>query len=241
MKKSPPRELEKFPSVIIFDVDGVLVGTKRTYLLTVLQVVKHFTGKRVTMRALHEWKNRPGYNDDWKLSHAWVNSLGVNAPYEEVRAKFLELYWGKNRDGNVRFEEWLFPRPAISRLAKKAQLAVFTGRVLDELDHTFDRFRVWRYFDPIITVEKVAQPKPSPEGLLKILDGRPVTEALYLGDNVDDARAAHTAGVPFLGVLPPRSEEFRQRGTRLKELGAIAILGNIRELEGWLRSNRRPK
>lgn len=241
MKKSKSTLHEKFPSVIIFDIDGVLVGTRKTYLLTVLQVVKHFTGKRVTMRELHEWKNRPGYNDDWKLTHAWVDSLGVDASFEEVRAKFLELYWGENHGGNVRFEEWLLPKPALARLARRAQLAVFTGRVLDELDHTFDRFRVRPYFNPVITVEKVTRPKPSPEGLHRILDGRDSRSALYLGDNVDDALAAQAASVPFLGVLPPRSHEFRERGTRLNELGAIAILGHVKELEGWLKANRGPK
>jgi len=241
LKKSSPRQSENFPSVIIFDIDGVLVGTKKTYLLTVLQVVKHFTGKRVTMRELHEWKNRPGYNDDWKLSHAWVNSLGANASFEEVRARFLELYWGKNHQGNVRFEEWLMPKPALRRLARRAQLAVFTGRVLDELDYTFDRFRVRPYFDPVITVEKVTKGKPSPEGLYKILDGRDPASALYLGDNVDDALAAQSANVPFVGVLPPRSDESRQRGTRLRELGALDILGHIKELERWLETKGRPK
>jgi len=235
MKKSSPRQSENFPSVIIFDIDGVLVGTKKTYLLTVLQVVKHFTGKRVTMRELHEWKNRPGYNDDWKLSHAWVNALGANVSFEDVRAKFLELYWGKNHQGNVRFEEWLLPKPALRRLSQRAQLAVFTGRVLDELDYTFDRFRVRPYFDPVITVEKVTEGKPSPEGLYKILDGRDPASALYLGDNVDDALAAQSANVPFVGILPPRSDEFRQRSTRLKDLRALDILGHIKELEVWLR------
>jgi len=241
LKKSQAAFREKFPRVIIFDVDGVLVGTKKTYLLTVLQVVRHFTGKRVTLRELHEWKNRPGYNDDWKLSHAWVNSLGAKISFEEVRAKFLELYWGRNHDGNVRFEEWLLPKQALRRLARRAQLAIFTGRVLDELDYTFDRFRVRPFFDPVITVERVAQPKPSPEGLFQILAGRDPCCALYLGDNVDDAAAAKSAGVPFLGVLPPRSHEYRERGTRLRELGALAILGHIKQLETWLRSHPPPK
>lgn len=236
MKKTSPFQDGNFPSIIIFDIDGVLVGAKKTYLLTVLQVVKHFTGRHVTMRELHEWKNRPGYNDDWKLSHAWVQSLGVNASFEDVRAKFLELYWGKNYNGNVRFEEWLLPKPVLHRLSRRAQLAIFTGRILEELDYTFDRFRVRSFFDPVITVEEVSQTKPSPEGLCKILAGRDPHSAIYLGDNVDDALAARSAGVLFLGVLPPRSDEFRQRSALLKDLGAVDILSQVKKLEGWLSS-----
>ena len=218
-----------------------MVGTKKTYLLTVLQTVRHFTGKRVNLRELHEWKNRPGFNDDWKLSHAWVNSLGANISFDEVRSKFVELYWGQNRKGNVRFEEWLLPKPVLRRLSRRAQLAVFTGRVLDELDYTFDRFGVRSFFDPVITVERVTHPKPSPEGLHKILNGRDPGSALYLGDNIDDALAAESAGVPFLGVLASRSEEYRQRSTRLKELGALTILGHTKDLEAWLESKRSQK
>jgi hypothetical protein len=35
--------------------------------------------------------------------------------------------------------------------------------------------------------------------------------------------------------LPRRSWERRHRGRRLKELGALTILGNISELENWLK------
>jgi phosphoglycolate phosphatase-like HAD superfamily hydrolase len=56
-----------------------------------------------------------------------------------------------------------------------------------------------------------------------------------VGDNVDDALAAKAAKVPFVGILPRRSWERRHRGTRLRGLSARTILGEISELEGWLR------
>ena len=93
-----------------------------------------------------------------------------------------------------------------------------------------------RLFRQIVTVEEVSKPKPDPEGLLKILDGRNPSTALYVGDNVDDALAAKAAKVPFVGILPRKSWERRHRGTQLKELGALTILGKISELEGWLKT-----
>ena len=59
-------------------------------------------------------------------------------------------------------------------------------------------------------------------------------QALYIGDNVDDALAAQSAEVPFLAILPRTGEERRQRSTRLRELGALDILSDISELEAWL-------
>lgn len=223
-------------SVIIFDIDGVLVDTRGSFQRTTLETVHLLTSKPVTHSELHRWKNRPGFNDDWKLSHAWVNQLGVKLDYEEVKRRFVEIYWGSNgKNGNVRHEKWLLSRFTLKRLAKIAPLAVFTGRVYQELDYTLDRWKVRDCFETIVTVEDVSKSKPDPEGLLKILAGRDPATALYIGDNIDDAVAARTARVPFVGVLQQRSAERRHRGTRLKELGALTILGGVNELEAWLR------
>ena len=227
-----------YPSVIIFDVDGVLVDTRGSFQLTTLQTVKFFTKKRVTLRELHAWKNRPGFNDDWKLSTAWVNDLGANFTYDEIKKKFQEIYWGENSRGNVAKEKWLLRKSTLSRLSQKSELAIFTGRNWHELDYTLDRNDVRRNFKTIITVEEVANPKPAPDGLIKILNSRAPGEALYIGDNIDDALAAQAAQVPFLAILPKTGEERRQRSTRLRELGALDILSDISQLEAWLRSPR---
>jgi HAD superfamily hydrolase (TIGR01549 family) len=217
-------------------VDGVLVGTRGSFQLTTLQTVKFFSKKRVTLRELHAWKNRPGFNDDWKLSTAWVNDLGADFAYDEIKKKFQEIYWGENSRGNVSKEKWLLRKSTLARLAKHAELAIFTGRTWQELNYTLDRNDIRRFFKTIVTVEEVANPKPAPDGLLKILNGRAPSNALYVGDNIDDALAAQSAQMPFLAILPKTGEERRQRSTRLLQLGALAILNDISELEPWLRN-----
>jgi len=228
-----------FPEVIIFDVDGVLVDVRGSFHATVLETVRHFTGKQVTRHELHEWKNRSGFNDDWKLSTAWVQSLGGKQEYAGVKAKFVEFYWGGGgKRGNVEKEKWLLPRPALARLAKRAELAIFTGRVAAELDYTLDRLRVREYFQRIVTVEDVQRPKPDPEGLVKILAGRDPAQALYIGDNVDDALSAWAAKIPFVGILPQSVDHRQARGALLKKHGAVAVLREITQLEGWLARRR---
>lgn len=225
----------KFPALIVFDVDGVLVDVRESFQKTTLETVEFFTGKQVTRTELHRWKNKSGYNDDWKLSTAWVRSLGGRAEYEEVKSKFVELYWGRNGDGNVRNERWLLPLAGLRRLARRSELALFTGRTGEELEYTLARCDCRDLFRRIVTVGDVRLPKPDPDGLFKILEGRDPAQALYLGDNIDDALAARTARVPFVGVLPRQGEERRQRAGRLKELGALTILSQAKELERWLR------
>src|ERR1700679_1395239 len=124
--------MKTLPLVVIFDVGGVLVDTRHSFQRTTLETVQFFAGKKVSHRELHRWKNRPGFNDDWKLSTAWVNALGKNIGYEEVKKKFVEIYWGQNGKGNAAREKWLLPAANLRRLAKLAELNVFTGRVRRE-------------------------------------------------------------------------------------------------------------
>jgi len=127
----------------------------------------------------------------------------------------------------------------LRELAKSAELAIFTGRTLHELNYTLDRNKVRNFFGTIVTVESVRKGKPDPEGLFTILNGHPASSAVYVGDNVDDALAARAARMPFVGVLPVRSEERRQRAVRLRELGALTILDRVSNLLAWL--NNLPK
>ncbi|HUA01074.1 MAG TPA: HAD family hydrolase [Candidatus Aquilonibacter sp.] len=229
--------MKSYPEVIIFDVDGVLVDVRGSFHRTVIETVRSFTGKRVTRAELHRWKSQSGFNDDWKLSTAWVHSLGGTAPYEEVKGKFVQLYWGENGKGNVLREKWLLPHPALRRLAKRSELALFTGRIRKETDYTLDRLKVREFFTRIVTVEDVKQAKPNPEGLLTILQGRDPARSLYLGDNIDDALAAQAARIPFAGVLPQARGSIAARREMFRELGAATILRDVRQLERWLTSN----
>ena len=231
----PPKPASRLhPQLIIFDVDGVLVDVRGSFHRTTLETVKFFTGKRVTRAELHNWKNQSGYNDDWKLSTAWVQSLGGKFEYEEVKAKFIEIYWGAQGRGNVEREKWLLPKAQLRRLAKRAELAIFTGRTRKELDHTLERCHVRRFFKRIATVEDVSRPKPDPEGLLEILKARDPRSAVYVGDNVDDALASRSSGIPFIGIAFGRGEARRHRRDLLQKLGAQAVLTDVTKLENSL-------
>ena len=226
--------MNPYPSILIFDVDGVLVDVRGSFHRTVLETVEFFTGQKVTEAELHAWKNRSGFNDDWVLSTAWVQSLGGKFEFAEVKQKFVELYWGKNGEGNVSREQWLLPIPTLKRLAQKSELAIFTGRTHRELDYTLDHAQVREFFTTIITVEDVTHPKPNPEGLFKILRGRNPASALYIGDIIDDALSAAAANIRFLGVLPPEESKREERAASMIESGAVSILNNIRQLEDVL-------
>lgn len=224
------------PRLVIFDVDGVLVDVHGSFHRSILDTVRHFTGRRVNYAGIQLWKRQTGYNDDWKLTTDWIAKLGKNVEYAVVKKQFQKIYWGVNgRRGNVWRERWLMPRPRLERWAARAELALFTGRNRKELRHTLDHFGVRDLFRRTVAMEDVKRLKPDPEGIHFLLGDIDPRSAVYLGDNLDDALAAKSAGVPFLGVLPQGSEAHRVNAARLRRHGALAILHHPRELEKYWR------
>ena len=220
------------PKLVIFDVDGVLVDVHGSFHRSIIETVHFFTGRRFPYAEIHEWKNRTGYNDDWRLTTDWIASVGDGVPYEEVKARFQKFYWGtKARPGNVSRERWLVTPGRLQRWSQRAELALFTGRTRRELRYTLESTDAKRIFRRVVTMDDVKKGKPDPEGLRLLLRGASPREALYLGDNIDDALSARRARVPFVGVLPHGSDAHQSRAARLRQLGAIDILNSVRDLE----------
>lgn len=213
--------------VLVFDMDGVLVDVTESYRETIAQTVRHFTGETVSHQQIQEYKNQGGWNDDWKLSHHMVTQAGRDVPFEYVKEHFQKLF----RGGLMEREKWIARPGTLERLAEQFQLAIFTGRPRDEAQLTLDRFAAGLTFDPIIGMYDVTAHKPDPEGLLKI-EGR----AFYVGDTVDDARAARAAKTPFIGIAGPSNPLYIDLVFLFQEEGAYAMIDDINYLEEVFRS-----
>ena len=236
--RKPDRKTLSFvPQILVFDVDGVLVDVRRSYWLSALETMHFLTGKRHAWAELHEWKSKPGNNDDWNMVSNWASALGHPTSYEQARVAFGQFYWGKNgKAGNVRKEKFVVTTRQIKRWAGRFELNLFTGRTRQEFSYTFERWPATPCFRRVVTMDDVKRKKPYPDGLLKILGRRDPTTAIYVGDNIDDALAARDARVPFLAILPPGTFEYRKRAARFQELGALALLPGILALNDWLPS-----
>ncbi len=170
------------------------------------------------------------FNATWSMVAAWVTALGKPLSYEEARVAFENFYWGSDgKPGNVRNEKILVSARQIEKWARRFELNLFTGRTRQELSYTFERWPATKYFRTIITMDD-ARKKPHPDGLQMILGGRDAATALYLGDNIDDALAAREAGVPFFAIIARNEHRYRERATRFRELGALALLPRATEL-----------
>lgn len=223
------------PDVIVFDMDGVLVEVMQSYREAIRETVRHFTGELVSHDEIQDFKNAGGWNNDWLLSQRLISDRGKSVEYAEVVGYFNQVFFGENNDGLIRHEKWMPKQGLLERLAAQAALAIFTGRAKYEADVTLARYADSIRFDPLITDECVANPKPAPDGLQLIEREHPNKNIWYLGDTVDDARSAESAGVPFIGVSTPHNPRHAEIAKMLRGCGAFAVIQDINELEELVR------
>lgn len=90
-------------------------------------------------------------------------------------------------------------RETLDVLKGCVELAVCTNRSTS-MEMVLEAFGLSSYFGLVMTASKVANPKPHPEPLLKVVEhfGIEPGEALFVGDSVVDRMAAEAAGVPFV-------------------------------------------
>lgn len=220
---------------LVFDMDGVLAEVTESYREGVVQTVRHFTGKTIERDSIQEYKNRGGFNNDWLLSQQICSDLGVSVPYDTVAKYFCEIFFGPNgNDGLVAREVWVPEDGLLKSLSERYKLAIFTGRLHSEADVTLRRYAADIDFSPIIAEEDVKVGKPAPEGLLMIRQQTGAEDMIYVGDTVDDARCAKSAGVPFIGIAAPSTPLYDNLVALLRDEGAIAVLDNVNQIEGAL-------
>ena len=220
--------------LIVFDMDGVLVDVGDSYRETIVRTVAHFTGREISRDLIQEYKNAGGWNNDWALTQRIAADLGVEVDYDSVVRQFNRFFVGVKGDGLVRHERWI-PSPSLfERLATRWGLAIFTGRSRWELDLTLGRFGQGISFDPIVCADDVVHGKPAPDGLNLIRERHPSARLIYVGDTVDDARSARSAGVPFIGVAAAGHSARDELLLLFLREGASAVVENVNEIEDFL-------
>lgn len=177
---------------VIYDCDGVLFDSFEANLAFYSQVMERF-GKPAldrsdadTMRVLHTYCNKD------VLAHLFAG----DARMDEVRAFCAGIEYRKLFPLMI-MEEGL--RETLDALQGRVELAICTNRA-SSMEALLESFGLERYFSCVMTAARVANPKPHPEPVLKVLEhyGIPAQQALFVGDSDVDRQAADAAGVPFV-------------------------------------------
>jgi HAD superfamily phosphatase len=212
--------------VLVFDMDGVLVDVTDSYRETIVRTVGHFTGKSVTRELIQDYKNQGGWNNDWALSQKMCRDLGCEIDYSDIVQHFNSIFLD---EGLIHRERWLPKNGMLDRLSEKYELAIFTGRNVQEAEITLGREKVRERF-LLMTSDDVEREKPAPDGLLRIAEMNPGKKLTYVGDTVDDARCAKAAKVPFIGIAAPGCARREEILDLFRSEGAIQILEDVNEI-----------
>ncbi|MEK6949855.1 MAG: histidinol-phosphate transaminase [Nanoarchaeota archaeon] len=214
--------MKEINPLLIFDIDGVLVDTSKSYRVAIKKTVEHFTEKETSLQDVQALKNMGGYNNDWDASEALIKLKGKTIGKQEIIDKFQEIY-RELRDN----EPWLLDKELLESLSRRYKMAVFTGRIREEAEYVLRKNNARKYFESIIAMEDVVKRKPNPEGILKIMNGS--KDAYYFGDMVDDMRAAASANITGIGVLPPQ-DKSKEMEELLIANGAKMVLDDINKI-----------
>ena len=177
----------------------------------------------------------------------WVYHSGSLEGENLVKRIFQEVYLGEKFTDYYRLpalfyrgrgyhlrETLLIPRRVLSTLRKRIRLAIASGRPRFEAELALKRFGLLRYFDSVVTLDECLFPKPHPYPLLRAIReiGLPHPKCAYVGDVVDDMRAAKSAGKSFsvlaIGFVPGKKNGIREKA--LIQAGADLLVRHPGEL-----------
>ena len=221
----------KAKTLLIFDMDGVLVDVENSYRLAIKKTFEHFSGQEISTEKIQEAKNLGGLNNDWDLTEYLLEQAGILIEKSLIIEKFQELYFGQNGEGLIQNEELLICKNILKNLAKNYQLAIFTGRPKKEAAFSLDFFEIRKFFSEIISMDDLDEDlqKPNPYGLFLLMSKLKPKNIFYIGDTIDDMQAATSAKIRGIGVLP-RSDKSETTKKLLKTNGAMVVLNNINDI-----------
>lgn len=217
---------------VLFDLDGTLIDESRSYREAIRMTAEFCLGQAVSREEVAEIKRTPGLNNDWDATWALVGKRThgrVIPPGEADRGSYafrrmqnaFQTYylgneqWGRMsgveppfswRDPLILRETLLADPRTLERLAR-FKLGIATSRPRVEALIALRQHGLDRFFEGwvVICPEDGLRQKPDPDSLQELVRRLGCTAPVYVGDTVNDALAAESAGMPFIYVRGERS------------------------------------
>jgi len=181
--------------VVAFDCDGVMFDTAQANRFYYNQILGHF--------------GRPALSaEQFAIVH--MHTVDESLAYLFPDQQQLEAVQVYRRSINYRdYLKYLTMEPHLVSLLAKLRPAIKTAVVTnrtDTMQRLLAEFGLADGFDMVVTASDVEQPKPHPEGLIKILRHFDVgpQQAVYIGDSPVDAAAAKAAGISLVAYDNPQ-------------------------------------
>lgn len=205
-------------SFLIFDIDGTLIDTEKTGVLSLQETIEVMMGKTLPYEEVYKFFGIPSHK---------VASL-LNCPQEEEFASIWEHKFIEKRYLMKAFDGVETLLQTLSDVSLK--LGVVTSRSRFELDSDPVFAAMAHRFDIAIGAEDSKRHKPDPDPVFEYIKRASalygvdieLDKCLYIGDTMHDFKCANAAGVDFALA------DWRSRG--LQGIPAQYRFSNCQEL-----------
>ena len=179
--------------LIIFDMDGTLVNSSLTIANAINHVRKNLGFEPMAQEHILRLVNDHTINPAQTFYHA----KAFDADHE----KWFSEYYTKNHENELVLYDGITELLG-SLKAKGHALAVATNAYRGSTIESLTHLAVYEHFDAIACYDDVAQGKPHPDMLHKILDelGHSRHDTLFIGDGPRDEMASKRAQIEYIMV-----------------------------------------
>ena len=214
----------------IFDLDGLLVDTEKTYRDGWLWGFQQFY-IHIPKEIVDAWGGK-----NWKQSFdILVKAAGSPEKVQEVRAKREEYFYQQLTSGAIHLKP--YAKEILSDLKERhMKLGIATTTVTKRATDILDHFKLADYFDTFTFGDEVSENKPSPIPYLTALErtGLEASSAFAVEDSLVGATAASRAGLGV--VLIPDSSFVRNYTVEEKE--KLKLLAEGKDLRTVIESQQ---
>ena len=185
--------LAKTKELIIFDMDGTLVNSSLTIANAINYVRQNLGFEAMEQEYILRLVNDHTINPAQTFYHAKA--------FDRDHERWFSEYYTKNHDKELVLYDGI--RELLEMLKGKGHaLAVATNAYRGSTIESLTHLEVHEHFDAIACYDDVAQGKPHPDMLHKILDelGHSRDKALFIGDGPRDELASRRAEIDYIMV-----------------------------------------
>lgn len=182
----------------IFDIDGTLIDTIDMYMPAMIDTLAQH-GHPVAPDKVEQTKHDLfGITGQDALRLAGVSEDEIPA----IQQDWFKLAY--QRADQVKVIEGI--PEMLNTLANRedARIAIATSKLADEYQEYFvNKYDFAKLFKVAITSADTKKHKPAPDPILAAMDkmGADPATTVYVGDTINDMKAAHAAGAKFAGAL----------------------------------------